>query len=98
MRLKYSSRAASAQAGSLFATATTCSLATGGRFLRDGRFCRALSLRRLRGPAFLLQLHFVAAPEFFEIVVAAHRRVHHMDDDVAQVHQHPFAVAPARDP
>src|SRR5258706_9218197 len=91
MRLRYSSRAASAQAGSLFATATTCSLAT-GLFLRHG--CALAFLCRL---AFLFQFDFLAAPELFQVVVAAHRGMHDVDDDVAEVHQHPFTVAPSFD-
>src|SRR5690606_27738857 len=30
-------------------------------------------------------------PQLFELVVRAHRRLHHMDDDAAEVDQHPFA-------
>src|SRR6185503_5706953 len=88
MRRTYPSRAIFAQGGRLLATATTCSLATSGLLL----WCRA-TLRLCR----LLHLHFLAAPEFFQVVVAAHRRVHDVDHDVAQVHQHPFAVAPPFD-
>src|SRR4029079_10077858 len=88
MRRTYSSRALFAQGGRLLATATTCSLATSGLLFG-------------RGAAFWLRcflyLHFLAAPELLQVVVAAHRRVHDVDHDVAQVHQHPFAVAPPFD-
>ena len=33
----------------------------------------------------------LAAPDLFEVVIAADRRLHHVHDDVAEVHQHPLA-------
>src|SRR6185503_785075 len=92
MRRTYASRALLAQDGRLLATATTCSLDTNRLFL----FLRRRGTPRLRFGR-RRQLHFLAAPEFLQVVVAAHGRVHHVDDNVAQVHQHPFAVAPAFD-
>src|SRR5579862_3286311 len=89
MRLRYSSRALSAQAGSLFATARTSSLGTGAAF--GGRF--RLGFRS----GLRFYLYFLAAPEIFQVVKAAHRGMHDVDHDVAQVHQHPFAVAAALD-
>src|SRR5205814_2851415 len=78
---RYSSRALRAQAGRLLATATTWSLAM------------RLLLLRLR----FLQLYRLLAPELFQVVVAAHRRVHDVHDDVAEVDQHPLAVPAALD-
>src|SRR5262245_35816396 len=82
MRPRYSARAASAQAGSLFATDATWSRATRG--FSGATWCRGC-----------LQAHFLAAPDLFQVVVAAHARVHHVHDDVAQVDEHPFGVAAA---
>src|SRR5438045_2246188 len=78
MRRAYSSQAVSAHAGSLALTARTRSLATGA-FLLRGR-------RRLR------ELHRLAAPYLLEVVELAHRGMHDVHDDVAQVDQHPLAV------
>jgi hypothetical protein len=41
------------------------------------------------GSGRLLHL-FRGAPEFFQVVVQAHRRVHDVDHQAASVHQHPF--------
>ena len=35
--------------------------------------------------------HRLAPPEFFEVVVGPDRRLHDVDDDVAEVDQHPLA-------
>src|SRR5258708_4351446 len=80
MRFAYSAQAVSAQAGSLAATATTRSLATRCTLL----FRRALCS--------LLHPHRLAAPHFLEIVEAAHRRMHDVHHDLAQVDEHPFAA------
>src|SRR6185503_5547195 len=90
MRPRYWSRAAPAQAGSLFATARTCSLGT-GRTNRGALSLRGLRFRRR------FQLHFLAAPQLLQVVVAANRRVHDVHHDVAEVDQHPIAVALALD-
>src|ERR1044072_6829605 len=82
MRPRYSSRALCAQPGSLFATDATWSRASRGFATAPwGRGC--------------FQTHFLAAPDLFQVVVAAHARVHHVHDDVAQVDEHPFGVAAA---
>src|SRR4051812_6685175 len=81
MRRAYSSHALSAHAGSLALTARTRSLATSA--LLDDALCGG----RLR------QLHLLAAPHFLEVVELAHRRMHDVHHDIAQVDQHPFAVA-----
>src|SRR5260221_2628137 len=83
MRRRYSSRALRAHAGRLLATATSWSLAT-------------LRLRFL-GLRFLGEPDFLAAPELLQVVVAAHRGMHDVHDDVAEVDQHPLAVAAALD-
>src|SRR6185503_1160372 len=77
MRPRYSARAASAQPGSLLATDATCRRGTIG-----------LAGAPWRGG--LLEPHFLAAPDFLEVVVAAHARVHHVHDDVAQVGERPY--------
>src|SRR5688500_4908338 len=77
MRFAYCAQAVSAQPGSLALTATTWSLGT--RF----RFCRALLLRRV-------EAHGLAAPDLLEIVEAAHRGMHDVDHDVAEIDQHPL--------
>src|SRR6185295_841384 len=41
---------------------------------------------------FLFQLHFLVAPDFLEVVEAAHRRMHDVHDDVAEVDQQPLAA------
>src|SRR5918992_5647251 len=82
MRFRYSAQACSAQSGSLALTATTCSLGTRLRFLRWFH---------------ALQLHRLAAPDFLQIVEVAHRRVHDVHDDVAQVDEHPLAARLAFD-
>src|SRR5918911_418352 len=79
MRRAYSAHAVSAQAGSLAATATTCSLAT--RALLGG-------FPGLRA----IQSHGFAAPDFLEVVKVAHGGMHDVHHHVAEVHQHPFAV------
>src|SRR4051794_30753474 len=84
MRSAYSAHASSAQRGSLAASATTCSLGTGA-FLR-GLFGLGA-----------LHAHGFAAPHFFEVIEVAHRRMHDVHYDVAQVDQHPFAVRFALD-
>src|SRR5438067_1013137 len=76
MRRAYSAQAVSAHAGSLALTARTRSLATNA-FLCGGG---------------LRQLHRLATPYFLEVVEVAHRRMHDMHDDVAEIDQHPFAV------
>src|SRR5512134_3348981 len=43
-------------------------------------------------PALRRELHRLVAPELFQVVVTADRGVHHVNHDVAQVHQHPFAA------
>src|SRR5205809_6522657 len=80
MRRAYSAQAVSAHAGSLALTARTRSLATSG--LPAGALCRG-GLR---------QLHRLAAPYFLEVVEVAHRGMHDVHDDVAEVDQHPLAV------
>src|SRR3954453_2756624 len=89
MRRAYSAHACSAQAGSLPATARTWSLATRA-FLRC-LLCAGCA----RGG--LLHSHGLAAPYFFQVIEVAHRRMHDVHDHVAEVHQHPFAVAFALD-
>src|SRR5437763_14965766 len=89
MRRAYSAHACSAQAGSLAATATTCSLAT--RALLRCLLCAGCA----RGG--LLHSHGLAAPYFFQVVEVAHRRMHAVHDYVADVHPHPFTVAFALD-
>src|SRR6267143_4095317 len=84
MRRAYSPQAVSAQAGSLAATATTCSLAT--RFL----------LRRRFGDG-ALDAHRLSAPDFLQVVEVAHRGMHDVHDHVAEIHQHPFAARLALD-
>src|ERR687888_2789287 len=84
MRSAYSAHASSAQRGSLAASATTCSLATSGLLgglLRTGT----------------VYAHGLAAPDFLQVVEVAHRRVHDVHDDVAQIDQHPLAVRFALD-
>src|SRR5919201_6320622 len=83
MRRAYSAQAVSAQAGSLAAMATTCSLATGALF-------RRLLHRRARGGS--LYSHGLPAPHFLQIVELAHRGMHDVHDHVAEVDQHPFAA------
>src|SRR5688572_790736 len=82
MRFTYSAQACSAQSGSLALMATTWSLGTGLRFLRG--FCA-------------LQPHRPAAPDLLEVVEVAHRRMHDVHDDVAQVDEHPLAARLAFD-
>src|SRR3954464_324612 len=88
MRRAYSAHACSAQAGSLAATATTWSLGT--RALLRG-------LRRDGARSGLLHSHGLAAPYFFQVIEVAHRGMHDVHDHVAEVDQHPFAVAFALD-
>src|SRR5690349_4260397 len=77
MRRAYSAQACSAQPGSLAATATTWSRGTRALFLAShGAF----------------QAYGLAAPDFFQVVEVAHRRMHDVYDHVAEVHQHPFAI------
>src|SRR5688572_9530171 len=85
MRFAYSAQASSAQPGSLALSATTRSLGT--------RF--GLLLRR--GLPRSLELHRLATPQLLQIVEVAHRGMHDVNDDVAQVDQHPFAAALALD-
>src|SRR5689334_4095400 len=40
----------------------------------------------------LFQLHFLFTPDFFQVVELAHRGVHDVHDDVAEVDQHPLAA------
>src|SRR5882724_4713344 len=80
MRRAYSAQAVSAHAGSLALTARTRSLATSG--LLDNALCGG-GLR---------QLHALAAPYFLEVVEVAHRWMHDVHDDVAEIDQHPLAV------
>src|SRR5260221_1083677 len=80
MRRAYWSHAVSAHAGSLALTARTRSLATSG--LLDNALCGG-GLR---------QLHRLAAPHFLEVVEVAHRRMHDVHDDIAEIDQHPLAV------
>src|SRR5581483_10275489 len=84
MRRAYSAQAVSAQAGSLAAIATTCSLGTG------------VVLRRLLD-ASAFDLHRLAAPYFLEVVEVAHRGMHDVHDYVAEIDQHPFAAGLALD-
>src|SRR3954471_11659761 len=76
MRRAYSVQAVSAHAGSLALTARTRSLATHGLLHGGG----------------LAHLHGLAAPHFLEVIEVAHGRMHDMDDDIAEIDQHPFAV------
>src|SRR4029077_3105628 len=73
----------SAQAGSLAAMATTCSLAT-----RWGLLCR-----RFRA----LDAYVLFAPDLLDDVGVAHRGMHDMHDDVAEIDQHPLAARLALD-
>src|SRR5712664_378926 len=75
MRPRYSAQAASAQPGSLALTATTRSL--GMRFFRFEGFGFFHSDR-------------LAAPDFLEVVEAAHRGMHDVHHDVAEIDQHPI--------
>src|SRR5512134_1375605 len=93
MRLAYSAQAASAQAGSLAATARTRSLGTRGPRLRGGSLLLGWFLLRRSG----LLPHFLAAPDLFQVVEAANRRVHEVDDDLAEIDQHPLAALLALD-
>src|SRR5687768_15718341 len=83
MRRAYSAHSACAQSGSLALAARTCSLGTRVRLFR----------RLLR----LGHLHGLAAPDFLQVVEAAHRGMHDVHDDVSQVHQHPLAARLALD-
>src|SRR6185369_6128975 len=65
--------------------------AQAGRLLATASTCSLATRRRL------LELYFLVAPELFQVVVAAHGRMHDVHDDVAEVDQHPLAVAPAFD-
>src|SRR4051812_11969639 len=90
MRFSYSAHAASAQSGSLPPSATTWSLATrlGFRLLLlfdDGLFGGRFFHGRL------FQIDALAAPDFFQVVEAAHRGMHHVHHQVAEVDEHPFA-------
>ena len=49
-------------------------------------FSRNRLMRRARAP-----LRRGRVPELFEVVVRAHGRLHHVDDDVAAIDEHPFA-------
>src|SRR5512135_15906 len=40
----------------------------------------------------LLQAHRLAAPDFLQVVIAAHRGMHDVHDDVAEVDEHPLGV------
>src|SRR6266540_2116528 len=76
MRPRYSAQAASAQPGSLALTATTRSL--------------GMRLFRFEGLGFL-HADRLAAPDLFEVVEAAHRGMHDVHHDVAEIDQHPFS-------
>src|SRR5438105_7797842 len=84
MRPAYSAHASSAQRGSLAASATTCSLATSSLFRGLVR-------------AGTLNAHGLPAPDFFQVVEVAHRRMHDVHDHVAEIDEHPFAVRFALD-
>src|SRR3990170_7556515 len=86
MRRAYSAQAASAQSGSLPLSATTWSLGTRLRLLFRGLGFAFLAHRL----GFLA--HRLAAPDLFEVVELAHRRMHDVHHHVAQVDQHPFAA------
>src|SRR5438552_18958198 len=77
MRRAYSAQAVSAHAGSLALTARTRSLATNAFLFCGGG---------------LRQLHGLAAPYFLQVVEVAHRGMHDVHDDVAEIDQHPLAV------
>src|SRR5262245_59611009 len=85
MRFSYSAHAASAQSGSLPPSATTWSLAT-RLFLHRTFFLLRDRLLRRR-----FHLHFLAAPDLFQVVEAAHRGMHDVHHHVAEVDEHPFA-------
>src|SRR3979409_849463 len=95
MRLAYSAQAASAHAGSLASSATTCRRATfRGFFLRCGLLHRGLHLhRRLLG----LELDRLAAPHLLQVQDAPPRRTHDVHPPVAEVDQPPFAAGLALD-
>src|SRR6267142_3168543 len=88
MRRAYSVHAVSAQAGSLAAIATTCSLAT--RFLLP----RRLEVCARGG---FLHSDGLAAPDFLQVVEVAHRGMHDVHDHVAEIHQYPLAARLAFD-
>src|SRR5581483_3073382 len=69
--------------------------AQAGRRLLTAR-TRSLGTGLLRGlrPA---QAHALAAPHLLEVVELAHRRMHDVHHDVAEVDEHPFAVSLALD-
>src|SRR6185436_1768319 len=75
MRRAYSAQASSAQPGSLALTARTLSLGT-------PRLLWFLSIDKANR---------LAAPDFLEVVEVAHRGMHDVHDDVAEVDQHPLA-------
>src|SRR5205085_8583686 len=83
MRPAYCAQAVSAQAGSLWPTATTRSLGT------RLSLCGALRLG--------LQTHRSCAPDLLEVVELARRRMHDVHDHVAEVHQDPLAARFALD-
>src|SRR5205823_10477948 len=96
MRPSYCAQAVSAQAGSLWPTATTRSLGTRLSLcgaLRPGpkahRLRLGLQAHRLR---LGLQAHRLCAPDLLEVVELARRRMHDVHDDVAEVHQDPLAA------
>src|SRR6185503_2157686 len=78
MRFAYSAHACSAHAGSLAATATTRSLGT----------CRLFLRRRSGG----FHLHFLPAPDFFEVVKGPYGGMHEVHHDLSEVDQHPLAA------
>src|SRR4051794_893575 len=92
MRLAYSAQAASAHAGSLASSATTCRRATFRGLLLRRRLLRH-GFRGLVG----FQLDRLAAPDFFQVVEAAHRRMHDVHHDVAEIDEDPFAARLAFD-
>src|SRR5262245_24726814 len=75
MRRAYSSQASSAQPGSLALTARTLNLGTVPLFW----FFSIHKTNRL------------AAPHLLEVIELAHRGMHDVNHDVAEVDQHPFA-------
>src|SRR5919199_5282659 len=74
MRFIYSAQAFSAQSGSRALIATTWS--------RGTRLTFVLGVR--------VHAHALAAPDFLEVVEAAHGGMHDMHDHVAEIDEHPF--------
>src|SRR3954462_5770854 len=92
MRFAYSAQAASAHAGSLASSATTCRRATfRGLLLRRRLLCHGF--RRLVG----FQLDRLAAPHLFQVVEAAPRRMHDVPHHVAEIDEDPYAAGLALD-